>query len=876
MELLKKLVHIIIFILFLGILIVNIASLNIISLILTIILILILIWIPKKYKEYLLKNRIIKYGIIILGILSIIIRIILINKLDFIVTSDFELYYNTAKEIIAGNITNKYYLSFNGYVYFFSYILSLIFRIFGTSIKVALYFNIFCQILTAFLLYKLLHLKNDRLISIYGSILWLLLPTVFFATFLISTENLFLLCFIITLYLFYILIEKRNVNFKNIILFLIIGILISISNNIRPIMIIFIIATIIYFILTSKKIKEYILLIFLLLGYFGTNNIINNWIEKKYDTTMQSGALEWSIYFGSNYELCGGWSEEDSNYAFNVIKNEGSGELLKDAFNRFWNLKTSQKITLGMCKYYNLWSDSNSTYVFFDLVTNNNNQKYKLVFDQISKIIVIIIILYVMISIIYDIKKKKYDNIFLEIFIIGYILANLLIVVNGRYNYILYPLLLLLIKKRNENNMKEKISKLVNVYKKYGFIGFCKKLRAYIIANYLDKISFKVIFNKKKYRNEIKNILKNNKYERIILWRSSFGYNVPLFQRPQHIANNLAKNNCLVFYEVTTMTDNIKTIKELKKNIYLINFNNMALNKILMQELSNIKKPKYIQLYSTDWKLSVENIENYINNGYKFIYEYIDDLSPELAGTKNIPQNIIDKYNYVMNHKNVYVVVTADALEKEVIKHRGKENLAFSSNGVDYDFYKTFDKDYKFEKEFQDIINKKKPIVMYYGALAKWFDYDLIKKIAKTNNYSIVLFGIKYDEAYDQNMNNEENIYFLGSRDYKVLKNYAKYADVLTIPFVINNITLATSPVKIFEYMALHKPIITTDMPECRKYKSVFIAKTHDEFINNIEKALKKEKDKKYIELLDKEAKENDWKMKAKAIIDLIKKDEKK
>ena len=51
--------------------------------------------------------------------------------------------------------------------------------------------------------------------------------------------------------------------------------------------------------------------------------------------------------------------------------------------------------------------------------------------------------------------------------------------------------------------MKEKISKLVNVYKKYGFIGFCKKLRAYIIANYLDKISFKTIFNKKKYTKEI-------------------------------------------------------------------------------------------------------------------------------------------------------------------------------------------------------------------------------------------------------------------------------------------------------------------------------------------------------------------------------------
>ena len=409
--------------------------------------------------------------------------------------------------------------------------------------------------------------------------------------------------------------------------------------------------------------------------------------------------------------------------------------------------------------------------------------------------------------------------------------------------------------------MKEKISKLVNVYKKYGFIGFCKKLYAYIKANYMDKISFKVMFHKKKYHNIMKDILNDNKYDRIILWRSSFGYNVPLFQRPQHIANNLAKNKCLVFYEVTTMTDKVKTLKHHEGNIYLFNFNNIFLNKILMQELSKIKKPKYIQLYCTDWKLSIENIENYLNNNFKMIYEYVDDLSPELAGTKNIPQNIIDKYEYVMNHDNIYVIVTAKLLEEDVIKHRGAKNLAFSSNGVDYEFFEHFDKNYKFEKEFQEILDKKKPIVMYYGALAKWFDYDLIKKLAKTNRYSIVLFGIKYDESYDESgIDNEKNIYFLGSRDYKVLKYYAKEADVLTIPFKINNITKATSPVKIFEYMALHKPIVTTDL---------------NEFEEKLEEAMRLRNDKKYIALLDKEAKENDWSKKAEVIINLIEKDEK-
>ena len=165
---------------------------------------------------------------------------------------------------------------------------------------------------------------------------------------------------------------------------------------------------------------------------------------------------------------------------------------------------------------------------------------------------------------------------------------------------------------------------------------------------------------------------------------------------------------------------------------------------------------------------------------------------------------------------------------------------------------------------------------MYYGALAKWFDYELIKKLAQTDKYSIVLFGIKYDESFDENLGNEKNIYFMGPRNYKVLKNYAKHADVLTIPFVINNITLATSPVKIFEYMALHKPIVTTDMPECRKYKSVLIGHNHDEFIAEVDESLKLAKDKKYIELLDKEAKENDWSMKAESILKLIRKHEKK
>ena len=74
--------------------------------------------------------------------------------------------------------------------------------------------------------------------------------------------------------------------------------------------------------------------------------------------------------------------------------------------------------------------------------------------------------------------------------------------------------------------------------------------------------------------------------------------------------------------------------------------------------------------------------------------------------------------------------------------------------------------------------------------------------------------------------------------------------------------------------MALKKPIVTTDMPECRQYKSVLIGNNHEDFINKLENAYKLKDDKKYLALLDKEAKENDWSKKALAIINLIKKDE--
>lgn len=425
--------------------------------------------------------------------------------------------------------------------------------------------------------------------------------------------------------------------------------------------------------------------------------------------------------------------------------------------------------------------------------------------------------------------------------------------------------------------MKDKISKFINVTKRDGLLKTIKKAITYIMANYINKINIrkrlKFRLEKDKISNQIDEIL-SSKYDRILVWRGSFGWNVPLFQRPQQIANCLINKNCLVLYEVTRMTDKVDFIKKEKNNLYLVDYEISKFEKLLFEKLKNINKPKYLQLYSTCWDVKKEELDMYINNGFKMLYEYIDDLNPILAGTDKLPQNVKEIHDYVINHKEVLVVTSADLLYKDMLdKRNSSTNIILSSNGVDINHFTLA----KFETIplMENFKQKYKTIIGYYGALASWFDYDLVTKLAKKyTDIAFVLIGIKYDTSFDKSkIVDIPNIKYLGAVDYKNLPSYAHYFDIAWIPFVINEITLATNPIKVFEYMALDKYIITSALPECTKYKSVNIANNFEDFcklINNYRVNFNNE----YRALLKQEAEYNSWEHKAEEILNLLKSSE--
>jgi glycosyltransferase involved in cell wall biosynthesis len=159
------------------------------------------------------------------------------------------------------------------------------------------------------------------------------------------------------------------------------------------------------------------------------------------------------------------------------------------------------------------------------------------------------------------------------------------------------------------------------------------------------------------------------------------------------------------------------------------------------------------------------------------------------------------------------------------------------------------------------IVSRGKPIIGYYGALAEWFDYDLVKWTAQAcPHYEFVLIGPNYDKSLNKNrLTRAKNVHWLGEKKYEELPAYVRQFDVATIPFVINEITLSTSPVKLFEYMAAGKPIVATDLPECRKYRSVLLARDKAEFAAQLAAAIELAGNAEYRKTLFAEARANTW-----------------
>ena len=366
--------------------------------------------------------------------------------------------------------------------------------------------------------------------------------------------------------------------------------------------------------------------------------------------------------------------------------------------------------------------------------------------------------------------------------------------------------------------------------------------------------------------------IRAGEYERLVLRRGSFGWHTPLFQRAQQLARAMGRRGCLVLYEAVPPHDRLRGAQKLGEGLWLVNLRSARLRRAIEAAAVQSTRPRYVMLASPESRLSPGTLRRCAAAGWGLIYDYIDALSSEISGGKQVPRRTRRLYERAMRSRDVFVTASSLALKRDAERH-GKAALLVE-NGVDCAHFFS-PSPCPEDPAFRALLSEGRPILGYYGALARWLDYEALRALAADRRFRLLLIGARYDDSYDRELAGTDNTLFLGAKPYEELRAYAARCDVLLIPFRKGKVGDAASPVKLFEYLALGKPIVAGDTAECRRCSSVLIAADARSYIRRVEEALALRADATYLAREREEALAADWLRRAETLRDALRAREK-
>ena len=236
------------------------------------------------------------------------------------------------------------------------------------------------------------------------------------------------------------------------------------------------------------------------------------------------------------------------------------------------------------------------------------------------------------------------------------------------------------------------------------------------------------------------------------------------------------------------------------------------------------------------------------------VYDLLDDWQTSLGGSwysEAAEMEIIKTSNVLL--------ATAPYLQTRLsnISHR---NVSLVPNAVN-------------DALFNPAIEYRKPkdmpeaarILIYIGALwGDWFDWDLLGRLADSDqNAALCIIG-DYRGQYNDPA---KNIYFLGLKSQTELPAYLYHSDVAIIPWKVNKTTQATSPIKVYEYLAMHLPVVAPLLNTLEDIPGVMLAGNQADFINLVSMAGKTPHRANDIESF---IKRNNWSSRVTTILKLV------
>jgi len=188
----------------------------------------------------------------------------------------------------------------------------------------------------------------------------------------------------------------------------------------------------------------------------------------------------------------------------------------------------------------------------------------------------------------------------------------------------------------------------------------------------------------------------------------------------------------------------------------------------------------------------------------------------------------------------------------------------YLDHGVDYEVFANAHKEPYVPGEMKRI---PRPVLGFYGGIDNHtLNIVLIKEIADLlSDISIVLIG---NSSVDLSaLTSRKNVYLLSQKPYEQIPHYAKCFDVCFMPWQQNEWIAACNPVKLKEYLALGKPIVSTPFDELNKYKGLIeVASDSGSFAQAVRKACR-ENDPELVSTRQRRVRHCTWDAKAKEVL---------
>lgn len=316
---------------------------------------------------------------------SAAVRVYAITQLPIQPSTDFQTYYRIA-EMLAGGVLSA--SGYSGYIaefphiIGFPFILSLLFRIIGPSVRAGLYLNMALSLASTYLVYRIARTLSGRLAGLAALAAAAFWPSQILYGAILASEPSFtcllLLCIWLFIYLFRYPAKTSTVE-GAVFLCVILGALLVLSNGVRPLASVLLIAIALCFIpcvvrfnkndkmlngrFTRAACQGWFRAALVLAVFLTCNHFISKAISSEiaYELPGSTASFGFNLMVGVNTQSNGAWNQEDADFFAEQFARTNSAKAAQEASLAAALRRIAENpvgvIRLGIEKYASLWGN---------------------------------------------------------------------------------------------------------------------------------------------------------------------------------------------------------------------------------------------------------------------------------------------------------------------------------------------------------------------------------------------------------------------------------------------------------------------------------------------------------------------------------------